>query len=91
MISFLNRKPLMSDTSAEELARVKDVLKASGIPFEVKTTRTRGTIGTILDVKVYQTYNKFYKNADAHNGFIYTVHVRRSDYAKARKAVYGMA
>ncbi|WP_211802495.1 hypothetical protein [Proteiniclasticum sediminis] len=41
--------------------------------------------------EVYQTYNQFYKNADAHNGFIYTVHVRRSDYAKARKAVYGMA
>ena len=49
MITILNRKELMTDSSAEELARVKEALKAKDIEFEVKTMRSRGTIGNAMD------------------------------------------
>ena len=88
MITILNRKELMTDNSAEELARVKEALKAQGIEFEVKTIRSRGTIGNAMDAASYARANLAFSRDRQNIDFVYRLYVRRQDYAAAWDAAY---
>ena len=80
-------KKLVIDTSAEEIRRVTTVLEKNDIFYEVRTTRSRGTIGSSIDAASYARANlSLYKGASQPT-FIYSVYVRRKDYERARKSM----
>jgi hypothetical protein len=85
MINYLNRKKLMCDSSPEELARVKASMKNAGIPFTVKTIKSRGILGMSVDSKVYGTYNQPYADRTT---FVYYLYVRKKDYNTAYETAY---
>lgn len=88
MITILNRKELMTDSSAEELARVKEALRARDIEFEVKTMRSRGTIGNAMDAASYARANLAFSRDRQSIDFVYRLYVRRCDYDAAWTAAY---
>ena len=88
MITMLNRKELMTDSSAEELARVKEVLKARDIEFEVKTIRSRGVIGNAIDSSAYARANLAFSRDRQNIDFVYKLYVRRKDFSAAWAAAY---
>ena len=72
MIHLFNRKELLMTTSMELQARVRDVLAANNIPYQVRAksnlSRSRGVIpGMRMDL-LYQYY----------------IYVKRCDYEKAK-------
>lgn len=78
-------KKLVVDTSAEEIRRTTDILEQNNVHYEVRTTRTRGTIGSAFDAATYARANlALYKGAPQPS-FIYTVYVDRKDLTHARK------
>jgi hypothetical protein len=88
MITILNRKELMTDSSPEELARVKEALKAEDIEFEVRTLRSRGTIGNSMDAASYARANLAFSRDRQNISFVYRLYVRRCDYDRAWAAAY---
>ena len=74
MITILNRKELMTDSSPEELARVKEALKAKDIEFEVRTLRSRANLAFSRDRQ--------------NISFVYRLYVRRCDYDRAWATAY---
>ncbi len=88
MITILNRKELMADSSAEELARVKEALKERDIEFEVKTIRSRGVIGSYMDASAYARANLSFSQDRQRMSFVYKLYVRRKDYDAAWTAAY---
>lgn len=80
-------KKLVIDTSAEEIRRTTTILEQNNIKYEVRTTRSRGTIGSGIDAHTYARANlAMYKEA-AQPSFIYSVYVKRKDYDQARKLI----
>jgi len=80
---FLKR--LAIDTSAEEIRRITTILEQNSLHYEVRTARSRGSIGSGLDAHSYARANlAMYKGA-SQPAFIYSVYVRRKDYDLARK------
>lgn len=80
-------KKLVLDTSAEEIRRTTEILEQNNVHYEVRTTRTRGTIGSAIDAGTYARANlALYKGAPQ-PAFIYTVYVDRKDYDRARKHI----
>lgn len=45
MITIFNRKMIYTDSSAQDRARVEQLLQAAGIPYTVKTLRNTSTFG----------------------------------------------
>jgi hypothetical protein len=88
MFDFFMKK-LVVDTSAEEIARATSILDRNNIKYELRTTRTRGSIGSALDARSYAQGNiALYKGASGPT-FIYTVCVTRKEYDLAWKLLYG--
>jgi hypothetical protein len=82
-------KKLAVDTSAEEIRRTTTILEKNKIKYEIRTTRTRGSIGSAMDAQTYANANlAMYKGASPPS-FIYTVYVKPKDYDRARKLVKG--
>jgi hypothetical protein len=76
-------KKLAVDTSAEEIRRTTTILEQNRIKYEIRTTRTRGTIGSALDARSYANANlAMYKGASPPS-FIYSVYVKHKDYERA--------
>ncbi len=103
MITILNRKELMTLSSAEELARMKEALKAKGIAFEVKALRSRsaGAGRSASGTPAATSWPKLSVGADAYRqispGFdaemdpsnlLYRLYVYRKDYDAAYAAVH---
>lgn len=88
MFTFFNKK-LAVDTSSEEITRITTILKKNHIKYELRTTRTRGSIGSGLDTYSYAQANiALYKGA-SQPIFLYSVYVNRKDFNLARKLVWG--
>lgn len=82
MITILNRKKILTSSSMEDLGHFKMILSQNAIPYSVKTIRSRGAIGSMMDARAYQRFNLPYQ--DAHTAlFVYYVYVRRRDAARA--------
>lgn len=82
-------RQLTVDSSAEEIARVEEILKSQQIPYRINSIRTRGDIGSALDARSYARSNIALYKGSATPSVIYRIYVRRRDYAKAKKLVYG--
>ena len=71
MIHLFNRKELLLTSSMERQARVRDVLAANNIPYQVRTSsnisRSRGVMPGMRMELMYQ----------------YRIYVKRADYEKA--------
>jgi len=84
----LFKKRIVVDTSPEEIRRVTDLLDLHAIKYELRTKRTRGSIGTGLDSRAYARSNiAMYKGASK-PPVVYMVYVKRKDYAKAYDLLY---
>lgn len=82
-------KKLVIDTSAEEIRKTTEILEQNNVHYEVRTIRTRGTIGSGFDAASYARANlALYKGA-SQPSFIYTVYVDRKDYDRAQKLISG--
>ena len=88
MFTLFMRK-LTVDTSAEEARRTTSILEKNNIHYEIRTIRTRGSIGSALDARSYANANlAMYKGA-SQPSFIYSVYVKPKDYDRAKKLVKG--
>jgi len=82
------KKRIVVDTSGVEIRRVTDLLDQHAIKYELRTKRTRGSIGTALDSRSYAASNiAMYKGASK-PPVVYKVYVKRKDYAKAYDLLY---
>lgn len=82
-------KKLAVDTSAEEIRRTTTILEKNNVKYEIRTTRTRGSIGSAIDAQTYANANlAMYKGASPPS-FIYTVYVKPKDFDRAKKLVKG--
>ena len=45
MITILNRKRLLADSSSETAAKAREALKAAGIPYYMKTVQNHTSLG----------------------------------------------
>jgi len=81
-------KRIAVDTSGEEIRRVTTILDQNKIKYEIRTKRTRGSVGSALDAGAYARGNiAMYKGANS-PPVVYIVYVRRSDYDKAYDLLY---
>ena len=93
MISILNRQRLIAISDPMELARIRSVLKQASIPFEVKTTSSRGVIGRSIDVG-FASQPRNVNSAVSGSGVygselthIYYVYVKRVDLSAAKSLI----
>jgi len=87
MFAFL-KKRIVVDTSGEEIRRVTNLLDQQAIKYELRTKRTRGSIGTALDSMAYARSNIAMYKGTSTPPVVYMVYVNRSDYAKAYDLLY---
>lgn len=80
-------KRLAVDTSTEGIKRISTILDQNSIKYEVRSERSRGTIGMGLDAAAYARANlAMYKGASEPT-FIYSVYVNLKDYKRAKKLI----
>ena len=48
MITILNRKRLLADSSSETAAKTREALKAAGIPYAMRTVQNHTALGKAL-------------------------------------------
>lgn len=83
MMLLLKRK-LIIVTDAEEVARIKLLLKSENIPFSVQTKTSVGAFGRGMASSTNMQYNRAY---DLSMTYVYTVSVRPWDYDKAKALI----
>ncbi len=81
-------KKLATDTSAEEISRIKTILGQNGIKFEVMIARGRS--GSRYESHTNLRSSPVMYGVAPESMFIYTVYVRRKDFGRARQLVLGM-
>ena len=87
MFYFLMKK-IATDTSSQEIARIREILTRNKIRFEVNPVRSQSTTGTYLDARSYARANiALYKNS-ATPTFVYYVYVWPKDYQRAFALLY---
>jgi len=75
------------DTSAEGIKRISTILDQNSIKHEVRSERSRGTIGMGMDAAAYARANlAMYKGASEPT-FIYSIYVNLKDYKRAQKLI----
>ncbi len=86
MIALFMKK-LAIDTSAEEIRRITTILEQNDLKYDIRTVRTRGSIGSSLDARSYANANlAMYKGA-SQPSFIYSLYVKPKDYERARNLI----
>jgi len=88
MITCFNQKRLLLDTDPQELARVKEALKQSGIEFYVKTTLSDNVLSRSFNARAAERLVRTYSTMET-QAYVYYLYVRRRDYTRARAAAYG--
>jgi len=86
MIWFLNRKQLLVDTDSRELMRVKQILDANGIAYEVKTTTSDNVLSRNFNAKAAAHLYRSYSDM-AQQSYVYFLYVRRRDHKKAQALI----
>lgn len=82
-------KKLTVDTSAEGIRGLASTLDQNNIRYEIRTTRTRGSVGTAMDAHYYAKGNlPMYKGA-SQPAVIYSIYVDRKKYYQATKLIHG--
>ena len=84
---LLFRKRLFLDTDAMEFARIKSVLQANNIKFEVKTTCSENLIARRFNAAAANYYRASYSDFSTQT-YVYYIYVRPSDYKKAKALAF---
>lgn len=86
MFTFLLKR-LLIDTSSEEIRRVTTILEQNQIKYEMRTIRSRGSIGTGMDAMSYARSNVAMYKGSSQPTFVYYVYVRRKDFQRALELI----
>ena len=86
MICSFNRKQLLVDTDPQELMRVKQILDANGIEYEIKTTTSDNVLARHFNAKAAAHMYRPYSDMDQQS-YVYYLHVRRRDLKKAKALI----
>ena len=88
MVTILNRVRLFADSSSEAAAKVREKLKANGIPYDMRTVQNHTALGKAL----HATYGvgAFRGGMPASSfsdqiSYVYMIYVRRKDADRARE------
>ena len=88
MITVLNRKKLVAESSGEMAAKVRETLKTAGIPYATKTVQNHTALGKAIHsgagVGAYRGGLPSSAFADQ-TSYVYFIYVRKKDYEKARE------
>ena len=88
MVTILNRARLIADSSSETAAKVREALKAAGIPYFMKTVQNHTALGKAIHTRVgVGVYNGGMPSSSFSDqiGYVYMIYVRRKDLEKAKK------
>ena len=88
MITILNRSKLLADSSSETAAKVRETLKAAGIPYYMKTVQNHTALGKAIHSSVGVGAYKGGMPASSFSdqiSYVYMVYVRKKDYEKAKE------
>jgi len=80
-------RKLAVDTSAEGINRISAILKQNNIYYDVRSERSRGTIGSGLDAASYARANLPLYYGASQPTFVYSIFVNFKDYKRARKLI----
>ena len=80
------RKNLLIDTDAAELMRVKQILDAHQIRYNVKTTLAENVLARNFNAKAAERYAFRYSAASAQS-YVYYLSVNRRDYKRAKDLI----
>lgn len=88
MITVLNRRKLLADTSSIEIARVTTTLKENKIAYDVVTKKSQSTFSNMVHASMSNTIGHgapaSYNDIVGEVFFTYYIYVRRKDYDKAK-------
>ncbi len=88
MITFLNRKKLLADSSSETAAKVREALIASGIPYVMKTVQNHTALGKAIHagagVSAYGGGMPASSFSDQIS-YVYIIYVRSKDLERAKE------
>lgn len=91
MVTILNRKKLLTDTSSIEIARVTTILKEHHISYDIVTKKSQSTFSNMAHASMSNTIGHgaaaSYNDIVGEVFFIYHIYVRRKDYEKAKRIV----
>lgn len=91
MITILNRKKLLVDTSSMENARAAELLEANKIAYDMKTIRNQTTFGmtlhTSMCARVGHGAGMTFDQGIGPLVYSYVIYVRRKDYELAKKLI----
>ena len=88
MVSIFNRVRLFADSSSEAAAKVREKLKANGIPYDMRTVQNHTALGNALHssygVSAYRGGMPASSFSDQIS-YVYMIYVRRKDADRARE------
>ena len=87
MVTILNRKRLLADSSSETAAKVREALKAAGIKYFMKTVQNSTALGKAIHTNIgARTYGSGMPSSSYSDqvSYVYMVYVSRKDYARAK-------
>ena len=88
MITILNRKRLLADSSSETAAKTREALKAAGIPYALRTVQNHTALGKALHAGAGVGAFRGGMPASAFSdqiNYVYMIYVRRKDLARAKE------
>ncbi len=80
-------KKLTVDSSAEGIRKVTDKLKGASIRYQLVTTRSRGSVGSLWDARAYAKSNIALYKYSAKPNMVYFVFVSRKNYQRAQELI----
>ncbi len=83
MFNFIYSKRLITDTSSEQIAYVRQKLDKEGISYYLSTKKSIPSFIQISHVQSYQKYNIPYSSDKESIGYVYYIYVKRKDYQRA--------
>lgn len=88
MITILNRKRLLADSSGEAAAKTTEALKAAGIPYVMKTIQNHSALGKAIQTGAGARASQSGMPTSAYTDrttYVYAVYVRGKDLERAKK------
>ena len=91
MVTIFNRKKLFLDTNSEAVAKVWSALRANGIPYVITTKGLQSSLVRGFHAKLEASVQKgamsYSSFRDGNRQFIYSIYVRRKDFARAKALI----
>ena len=88
MVSILNRVRLFADSSSEAAAKIREKLKANGIPYDMRTVQNHTALGKALHASYGVGAFRGGMPASSFSdqiSYVYMIYVRRKDADRARE------